>query len=79
MYLRDTDADRGATSATERVCGHVAAARAEGHGRRDARFLDAFGLDVPAGEVVLQHADEAFFGVVARLGAARQARRAMVG
>ena len=39
----------------------------------DVRLLHTLGLNVPTGEVVLQHADEAFFGVVARLGAARQA------
>ena len=45
----------------------------------DVRLLHTLGLNVPAGKVVLQHADEAFFGVVARLGAARQACRAMGG
>lgn len=37
----------------------------------DVRLLHALGLDVPAGEVVLQHADETFFWVVARLRAAQ--------
>ena len=35
--------------------------------RADVRLLHAFGLDMPAGEVVLQHADKALFGVVAVL------------
>ena len=42
--------------------------RAEGE---DVRLLHALGLNVPAGEVVLQHADETFFWVVARLRAAQ--------
>ena len=44
-----------------------------------ARFLDAFGLDVPACEVVLEHADEAFFGVVAVLRAVARKRRCGAG
>lgn len=40
-------------------------------GGEDVRLLHALGLDVPAGEVVLQHADETFFWVVAQLRAAR--------
>lgn len=31
-------------------------------------FLNTFGLDVPAGEVVLEDTDEALFGVIAFLG-----------
>lgn len=33
--------------------------------RADSRFLYALGLDVPSGEVVLQHTNEAFLRVVA--------------
>ena len=36
---------------------------------RHVRLLDALGLDVPAGEIVLEHADETLFGVVAVLRA----------
>lgn len=36
---------------------------------RYVRLLDALGLDVPAGEIVLEHAYETLFGVVAVLRA----------
>ena len=40
-------------------------------GGEDVWLLHAFGLDVAAGEVVLQHVDETFFRVVTQLRTAQ--------
>ena len=68
MYLRARvhkgDGRRGrSASVSQRSDSHTRA------GGADVRLLHALGLDVPAGEVVLEDADEAFFGVVAVLRA----------
>jgi len=44
--------------------------------RNDARFLNAFGLDVPPCQIILQHPDESLFWIVDLLRAMMRGRSA---
>ena len=64
------EGERGERETRLALCGQGTDTHTRAEGE-DVRLLHALGLNVPAGEVVLQHADETFFWVVARLRAAQ--------